>query len=463
MSDPSTPTPSPAPPRKTWSVGTLTYTSATLAALFAWLLLGDFAWSMRDRSAAPLAQWYLKHLETPNLLYALIISTFPNALGFVISPIISYKSDRHRGRFGRRIPYLLITTPIAALGMIGMGLCPVLAPWLNDLLGMHSPGEKSIALVAFALFWAVFSIATVAAKAVFGGLVNDVVPQPFIGRFYGLFRAISLLDGIIFSYWIFGLVDTAYTYIFCAIGLLYGIGFLWVCLKVKEGEYPPPPPADPARPGPLGSFAAGARTYARECFTNPYYIGVFIMIMFGLLAFIPVNTFNIPFARSLGMSMETYGRYVAITYLISFVLSYFMGWLADAFHPIRVAMGCLLFYAAVAAWGALYATTPQTFAFAIVLHGVASGCYFTSAASLGQKLYPHSRYAQFDSASDAIGSLATMATGPAVGLLIDATGDSYRYAYAAGSVLALLAFGSALFVHARFVRLGGVRNYVAPE
>lgn len=163
------------------------------------------------------------------------------------------------------------------------------------------------------------------------------------------------------------------------------------------------------------------------------------------------------------MSMETYGRCVAVTYLISFSLSYFMGWLADAFHPMRVAMGCLLFYAAVAAWCALYATTPQTFGVAIMLHGVASGCYFISAASLGKKLYPHSRYAQFDSASDAIGSVATMVTGPAVGLLIDTTGDSYRHAYAVGSVLSLLALGSAFFVHARFVRLGGVRTYVAPE
>jgi len=38
-------------PGKTWRVGTLTYTGAGLVTLTAWLLWGDFAWWMRERSA----------------------------------------------------------------------------------------------------------------------------------------------------------------------------------------------------------------------------------------------------------------------------------------------------------------------------------------------------------------------------------------------------------------------------
>jgi Na+/melibiose symporter-like transporter len=47
------------------------------------------------------------------------MSTFPGAVALVLGPIISYKSDRHRGKWGRRIPFLMATTPIAAFGMIG--------------------------------------------------------------------------------------------------------------------------------------------------------------------------------------------------------------------------------------------------------------------------------------------------------------------------------------------------------
>jgi len=66
---------------KVWKVGTLTYTSAGLLALFAWLLFGDFAWSMRDRSIAPMASWYLSHLEVPSVVFGLLMSSFPVLLG----------------------------------------------------------------------------------------------------------------------------------------------------------------------------------------------------------------------------------------------------------------------------------------------------------------------------------------------------------------------------------------------
>ena len=45
MSD--TPLPDLTQPKNKWSVGTLTYTAAGLAVLFALLLWGDFAWSMK--------------------------------------------------------------------------------------------------------------------------------------------------------------------------------------------------------------------------------------------------------------------------------------------------------------------------------------------------------------------------------------------------------------------------------
>ena len=45
---------------KTWTVGTLTYTAGGLALLFFWLLLGDFALNLRDRSVGPVVQLFLK-------------------------------------------------------------------------------------------------------------------------------------------------------------------------------------------------------------------------------------------------------------------------------------------------------------------------------------------------------------------------------------------------------------------
>lgn len=449
--------------RRTWTAGTLTYTSGGLVVLFLWLLWGDFSWAMRERSVGPMAQWYLQHLEVPNLVFALLITSFPALVGLLLGPVISYRSDRHRGPRGRRIPFLLVTTPIAAFGMIGIALCPVLGPSLHGALGAWSPGEKFCTLICFGLFWAAFEFATIAAQAVFGGLINDVVPQPLLGRFYGLFRAVSLIDGMIFNFWLIGKLDTHFTVILLSVAVFYGTAFMWVCYKVKEGAYAPPPPPEPGAPGPLSGFLRGARTYLRESFSSRYYLGVFALITIAALSFMPVNTFMIPYAKSLGMSMDTYGKCLSLTFAISLLLAYPLGWMADVFHPLRMSLGCVAGYFIVTAWGAFFARTPESFAIALVLHGVLSGCYYTCAASLTLRLFPRAKFAQFASAAGILTALTNMVIGPAVGAAIDGTGNLYYHTFTIGS---LIAAGSLILgqrVHGHFMRLGGPKGYVAPE
>lgn len=417
---------------------------------------------MRERSVAPLAQWYLKSLDVPNLLFALLITTFPAIIGLLLGPIISYKSDRHRGPRGRRIPFLLITTPIAVFGMFGIGLCPLIGPWLHQALGTSSPGQTVVTLMCFGVFWAAFEFAIIAASAVFGGLINDVVPAPLLGRFYGLFRVVSLIDGMIFNYWLIGKVDTHFTLMLLTIAIFYGAGFTWVCLKVKEGAYPPPPPEEPGAPGAVGSFLSGAKTYFRECFSHSYYIWVFTLLTVANVCFMPVNIFMIPYARSLGMSMDAYGKCMALTFMISLGLAYFLGWLSDLFHPLRMSLACLVGYVAVTIWGASFARTPETFSIALVLHGVLSGCYYTSVASLALRLFPKSRFAQFASAVGAAGALLSMVLGPLVGTFIDATGNRYHYTFAISCGITLIALAAGWNVHGKFMRLGGPQNYSAP-
>ncbi|XHR30555.1 MAG: MFS transporter [Chthoniobacteraceae bacterium] len=252
------------------------------------------------------------------------------------------------------------------------------------------------------------------------------------------------------------------------IGVFYGAAFTWVCVKVKEGSYPPPPEIPPSEPqgeraGAISRFKSSAATYFRECFTHSYYISIFIMSMVAGLTFSPINTFSVPFATSLGVDMNTYGKALAATYLISLCLSFFLGWLADLFHPLRMAMAMLLGYGLVATWGAFYATSAKMFLIAWVMHGVLSGCYFTSAASLGQRLYPQSRFAQFASASAIVGALFGMVLAPAVGLFIDSTDRIYRYTFGIAAVMAFVALGCAFFVYGKFKKLGGPRAYMAPE
>lgn len=475
----------PAPGPKTWRAGARVYTLGGLVAVFVWLLLGDFAWATRERSVGPMAQWFLNSLKVPNFLFGLLITSFPAALWLILGPVISVRSDRHRGPRGRRIPFLLVMTPIAALGIVGIGLTPHLAHWLHGALApertvggwLHGwldgsaagtrvleglQNEMVVSVICFGVFWAVYECATIAVPTLLGGLINDVVPQPLLGRFYGLFRAVGLVDGMIFNFWLMGKVPNHFTLMLVIVGCSYATAFFWMCYRVKEGDYPPPPPVAAKRKG-LGGWWTGVCCYARECFTQPYYLAVFVMWMMASLCFQPVNVFALPYARSLGVDMDLYGKMLALTFLISLGLSFFIGWLVDRFHPLRMVMVSLAGYAIVTITGAMYATTPHSFLVAWVLHGVFSGCYYTCVASLGQRLFPHHKYAQFFSASSLFLSVANIVLAPAIGWLIDATGHVYRLTFVTGGALALAALGCAWLVHGQFMRLGGPKNYVAPE
>jgi len=448
-------------PRQIWSVGSLTYTTAGLAVLFCWLLWGDFAWAMKDRAIPPIVQLLLNKFGASDMVAGLLFGTLPPAIGLILGPIISYKSDRHRGRWGRRIPFLLIPTPIIVLSIAGLAFSPLMGAYTDQWFGPHSWGLDSCVLIFIGVFWMLFEFSTTIANSVYWALINDVVPQPVLGRFFGLFRALSLIAGIIFTYWMLGKAETAYVWIFLGMGALYGFGFTLMCLKVKEGEYPPQPPMDAGRN--IRGFFLAVKTYFQECFSNAYYRWVFCALAVAGMATGPVNLFSIFFAKSVHMDLPLYGKCLALTYCISLVLAYPLGWLADKIHPLRLAIGVLVLYAMVGLWGGLFARDSQTYAIALVAHGAVAGIWNTATASLNMRLLPKAEFAQFASAAGIVASLMWMTLAPVSGFLLDHFHQDYRYTFFMGFGLSIIGLLGCLIVHGKFMALGGPSNYVAPE
>ncbi len=446
--------------RKTWRAGTLVYTGAGLAVLFCWLLFGDFAWQLKERSVTVTAQLVLKKFEASNFFAGLLIGSVPSAIGMIVGPIISVRSDRHRGRWGRRIPFLLVPLPFVVVSMAGLAFAPAIGGRLHTWLGDGSPGLGPCVLGSFAVFWLVFEVFSVMANSVVGGLINDVVPQAVIGRFFGMFRMVSLLDGILFNTLIVRHAEEHFVWVFLGTGLFYGIGFTAMCLNVKEGEYPPPEPVDEIQQS--GRWVQ-VRAYFRECFTTPFYLWIFVGTVLCVFSFQPINAFNVFYAKSLGMSMETYGQYVAVSYGVSLVLAYFIGALADRFHPLRLGIGAMAVYVVVAAGGAVWGTDARGFGLAFLAHNVISGFYFTAMASVGQRLYPKLKFAQFASAAMLLQAGVGALLPPSVGLILDASGHNYRLTFVIGGLLAVLGLVTLVGVYSQFLRLGGPKNYQPPE
>lgn len=452
-------TPSGAP-SSLWKVGSLAYTRNGLIVLFSWLLWGDFAWSLRDRAIYVLMQLMLQKYEVSDTVNALLVGTVPASIGLILGPIISYCSDRHRGARGRRIPYLIFSAPLVALSTIGLGLSPVLGEMLHKALGNDSPGFYPSVVIVISLWWLLYDVASTITYAVFGALVNDVVPSSVMGRFYGLFRIISLIVGIIFNYWLLSKAENHSAALFITVGVIFGVGVTSMCFNIREGTYGPPPLAEGVG---FGRFLLSAKLYFKECFTHPYYLWFFAGSNLAMLAFSPVNLFSVFYAKSLGMSTATYGLTIAITYGISLAITYFLGVLADRFHPLRVGIAALVLYGATVLWGGFCVRGQTAFAVALIAHGVLSGCYFTGAASLGQRLLPQSTFAQFASAGGIIYSLLNIVLPLLLGKMLDFSGHNYRLTFFAGAALSILAILCLGRVHRYWTKYGGPGNYVAPE
>jgi maltose/moltooligosaccharide transporter len=444
---------------RTWRAGTLVYGAAGLTLLFLWLLLGDFCWMMKERAVTPTAQVMLREFNSPDWLVGLLVGSIPAGIGMLFGPFVSVCSDRHRGRWGRRIPFLLLPTPLVALAMFGLALTPSLGEWLHGYLGARSPGLMASRILVFSLFWTAFEVGTIIVNTIFVALCNDVVPRELIGRFFGLFRVVSLGAGIVFNFFLMGKVATHSMEIFIGLGLLYGIGFGLMCLRVKEGEYPTPPEAPLRR----GTLAGPVVTYLRECYTTPFYLWLYAAFILGYAAASPVNTFSIFHARSVGMSDDLYGKCLAFSYTISLLIAYPLGILADRFHPLRLGLLATGLYAAVTLAGFLLPGTSNAFFIIFLLHTVLSGIYLTGTASLGSRLLPSSRFAQLASAVTIPMAFFFMVLPPALGTIIEVSGHQYRYSFLIGFLISIAGTFAYLILFLRFKRLGGDSGYVPPE
>ncbi|NMA45682.1 MAG: SLC45 family MFS transporter [Lentisphaerae bacterium] len=448
--------------KKIFTVGTLTYTTSGVIALFCWMLWGDFAWIMKGRSVGALAAVMVKKFGISNYLYGLLIVSIPNFTNIFLIPWISYKSDRHRGRFGRRIPYLFMTTPIVTIALIGLGL----SPWLGTLLKAQAIFAKfdvnTLRLCVFAFFWLLLDLGTTLSVNIFSALINDVVPKILLGRFFAMTRAVSLLAAVLFNAKLLGKAEDYGPELLIGIGILYGIGLSTLCLMVKEGEYPPPPEEETGKQNPISNTIKMVKSYWQLCFTLPYYRVLFLGMTLVGLGTLPFNTYYIFFAKSMDVSMDALGKCQATCFAVSFVLCFFLGALSDKFHPLRTSMVALAICVLVDLCGGIFCTSVNSFLVIQLIHGIAVMSFNTLFASCAARLFPQLYFAQFNSIAALLSSASTMLLVPLLGKLLDLSGQRYVLVYIIGAVIQFCGLVALFFVYRGFLRYGGDEAYQAP-
>lgn len=449
---------------KLYRAGTLTYTLGGVIVLFFWLLGGDFVWSMKERAVGSIATLIVKSFGISDFIYGILIVFFPNFTNIVLGPIISYKSDRYRSRLGRRIPFLLFTTPFVVVGICGIGFSPQLGKLLQGMISAAELSRETASLIVFCVFWVILDFGTTLTNSIFTALMNDVVPGCFLGRFFSLFRAVSLGAGVLFNYCFLEKVEQYSTIMCVGLGILYAAGLLSLCVHVKEGQYPPVSGGPQGtETGKRGNPLPAVKTYFRESFSHPYYRWVFLSYTLCTLTNMPVNIFTIFYAQSVNMSMAELGRCLAVTYIISFSLCYLLGVLADRFHPLRMTACSIALYGAVMIGGGLWADSRMGFAVFLIAHGVAAGTFNTASASLTLRLFPQERFAQFNSAMGILICLGWTLGAPVLGKILDWCGNRYILTFWMGLFLSCIALLSLIVVYRYFRQYGGFDSYRAPS
>lgn len=404
-----------SPSPHSFNVGTLVYSRAGLITLFGWLLWGDFVFTIMNWVIPSLLPVLLKNHGATNKQIAFLSSGLFMLVNATLNPIISYRSDRYRSRWGRRRPFILWTTPFVVLFMAAVPFGPEILHFISRssiISGLleYSPILPLILMIG--LLVTCFQIFNVFVASVYYYLIPDVVPQPLLGRFFGLFRLFASLGAVVFNYYIYGLADRHMHEIFVAIAVFYGVMITLMCVRVKEGEYPPPPENH-------GHWWAGVKTYACECFGSGYFWWVF-------LAYACVNWCNLAnpfmvffFCNELGFTLDSFGKLMAAGQIASAVLIYPMGILLDRWGShitficgqLIVVVACVLAFFGIRNIGTAWVLT--------ILFWSCISLPSLAAAKWTVDVYPRDRYGQFGSAGAMFSSLGAVLLSLLCGLILD--------------------------------------------
>jgi MFS family permease len=454
------------PEAKTYHCGTLSYTKKGLFVLIGWLLWGDFCFTLMETVVPSIIPLKLNSLGASSTFIALMMSTLPGIFNTTVCPWVSFKSDRHRGKGGRRRPFIIYSMPFLVLSLLFIGFSEQLGGWLHGMFlsgGMITRSTVVIGLLA--VFLAMFDLFNMFVGSLYMCLFNDVVPRQYIGRFLAWFRIVGVLTAAGYQYFIFKYALSHMTEIYTAAGLLYLFGFGVMCYMVKEGEYPPP--LDDGEPP---SLKKDIKLFAKNCFTIPYYWNIFLHTTFTSIAG-SIVVFAVFFQQSLGLDLGMIGKMNGITQIVLASSLVLAGPLVDRFNPVRTEAYLVGFslcqFLFFSVW--IFADAPPpavyfwTFVSITTIGAVSTGMGQTANVPRLMIMFPPDEFGQFCGAQAMVRSGGVMLGGLLAGVYLDvmkgyfAPGDlnAYRFIYLWIGFFAAVAYIFHYRAYRCWKRLGG--------
>ena len=490
MSELNASTPAKAP--TVYRVRNLVYTRRGLLALFFWLLWFDFCFSIMETVLGPIIQFRLKtDLHADSLLFTLFVVTIPSVVNFILNPIISIASDRHRSPRGRRIPFLLYGAPLVCGCLVLLGFGNEISAWAHDTFAA-TVSLPVVTIWTFGILYLIFNVSNMFLGTTFYYLFNDVVPEEHFVKFMAYMRIVGGLAGMVYSWFIFGLSNKwgplhidlgvihyhneAFWYpklILIGAAVFYMIAGTLALLNVKEPEYPPPPPL-----GEGGGFISKSRatiqTIVSECFCHRFYVIYFITMMMNWMTF-QMGQFMNPMRVDLGMDLVVLGKIGTVTTLIGMILTFATANFGDRYRPLPLMVFSMVLMVAVSPISLLFlipGLSPKAYLYIQIaqsLIGLPIGIITGMAESpLAMSLLPRDRFGQFSAAQSMLrmilpGILGSMFAGWLMHTLELHQGSyALRYSFVWNFVFQILTLVCYFRLYREWQRLGGKEHFVPP-
>jgi len=446
---------------KTYRVGTLVYTSRALLIVMFWMLLGDLCLQIMEQLPTSLVPLQLRWATASDTLIGFVSGSLPAVLGILLNPIVGVQSDRHRGRLGRRRPFLLAATPLVMVALFCLGFAKPASTWIAGVVGASSVAAVEIGWIGGCMV--VFVVANTYIMQVYQFLFVDVIPAEVMGKFVGCYRAVGALGAFVFHRYMFGQAESQTAFIYVLSAVLYGVSFFLLIWKVKEGDYEEPPPKE--------SFVKTTKAYFTECFSSPFYLKTYSLAFCFWSAVVPLWTFlvffgtkpgqNLGYAPSLGLSLEDFGHARGWCSLVQVPVFFLVGPLVDRFHPLRVGMVGMLLSSATFFANFFFVHDEGSFTFWLITNFIAQAVYMGAYLAILPRLLPRSKYGQFFTANQIFG-FAGVALAPVLcGGLLESVKD-YRFIYVWCGGCTLAGFFMCVFLYRHWMRLGGDASYQPP-
>lgn len=429
--------------KEIYSVGTLRYSSFGIFILFAWLLGGDFCYQMMERLMPQLLPITMKQLQASNALIGLMAGSIPASINLIFCPIISFKSDRTRSRWGRRLPYILFTAPFVVGFLILTGFSPEIGTYIARFFDGLNPMKA--ALICISIFSIGFAVFNMFVSSVFYYLFADVVPAKFMGRFMAAFNMAGAATGFVFSRYILKYAEEHAGMIYTSISLIYLVAFTLICFNIKEGQYPPLTDKEKN-----ANLKDNIKNYFTDCFSQSFYILIFAATALNAISTLCRAMFNVFFAReNIGLTLGQYGIIMSYVGILGMITAFPLGWISDKIHPIRMNILGVLLVVITNIYGFFFATNYVNFFIVTILLGIVYSIQSISTIPMFAALFPKEKFGQFCSAQAMMRSVVLIGANYGAGLFLDIMKD-YRYLFIWDAFFTFLALVMMLLVYRRW-------------